>query len=474
MLARELIMRQKNYNETASKYDAMISGLKLVSNNGVYVDDKIITTHNDTLDNDNHYCEVNFLKHVDDNHLLKKLSVEIAEATDLPVHTVFVAGLGVFSSFTSRAFKIDYQFGGDLPCGLYVILEQPPGTAKSRALKIFQKPFFDAAKESNYPSVLFTTNSTPEALEQTLLKSGGYFSAVSSEQGLFNTLLGACYSGDKANNNDLLLNGFDAGFISSERVTRDSYHGVAVGNAVMFSQQGGIENLLKQSNGTGLAERFLLIAEKHNLGSRDFNKNRCINNDLVKRYNALLKALAIRALSPIKEYDHLPSFSISDNGWKMINDYRISIECHLADGGRYSNNEIRGSAAKIDMQIMKIAANLQASDIIQDTIADKHVKSAISIAAAMIEANLKLCIDKGIIGVRAEYKAILSLFESRQEPRTERNIIQNKSCTQPFKDFTGNKSDLIRETLALMVNDGLLIESYTPGERLIKKYALAQ
>jgi hypothetical protein len=52
-------------------------------------------------------------------------------------------------------------------------------------------------------------------------------SAVSSEQGLFNTLLGSCYGNDKTSNNDLLLNGFDGGAMSSLRVTRSGYIGAA-------------------------------------------------------------------------------------------------------------------------------------------------------------------------------------------------------------------------------------------------------
>jgi phage/plasmid primase-like uncharacterized protein len=464
-------------------------------------------THNDILDNDHHHCTVDFLQFVDDRHTLKKLSLSIAKATHLPVHTVFLMGLGVFASVACRRWCVEYKHGGSLPIGLYVVAEQPSGAAKSRCLTIFQKPFYTAEKETKktvkarlnelqktdkaeltneemieidrlqsvIKSVLFTTNSTPEALEQSLTHSAGYFSAVSSEQGLFNTMLGGCYSDGKSSNNDLLLNGFDGGYMSSKRVGRESYAGAIVGGAVMFAQIGGIETLLNASNGTGLAERFLLIAEKHNLGNRDHTQTAIINHDLVEQYNAIGDSFARSILEDPAELDNLSMLDICPDGWQLIAKYRNAIEPHLADGGRYSHIALRGTAAKIDMQIMKLAANLHLLDNYQgetSTIALRHVKSAIDIANAMIEANLKLCRDKGIVGVKAEYMAILSLFESNQQPRTERNIIKIKVRTSPFKDFTGNKSRLIKETLSNMVNENILKESFTVD--MIKMYSLAQ
>ena len=148
----------------------------------------------------------------------------------------------------------------------------------------------------------------------------------------------------------------------------------------------------------------------------------------------------------------------------MINEYRNKIEPYLADGGRYSHVSLRGAASKIDMQIMKIAANLHIADSsFEPSIPDKHVISAIAIAGELIEANLKLCQDKGIMGVKAEFTSILALFENDQRPRNERSITQGKLKTKPFKEFTGNKSQLIIDTLAEMVGQKLLKRSVDPS-----------
>ncbi len=104
------------------------------------------TTHNAVLDSEQHHCAADFLKHVDDDHLLKKLALSISKATYLPAHTTFLAGLGVFSSIASRKYLVAYPDGTGLPIGLYVVAEQPSGTAKSRCLKTFQHPFFSTEK----------------------------------------------------------------------------------------------------------------------------------------------------------------------------------------------------------------------------------------------------------------------------------------------------------------------------------------
>jgi Protein of unknown function (DUF3987) len=267
--------------------------------------------------------------------------------------------------------------------------------------------------------------------------------------------------------------------MGSMRISREGYTGLAVGSVVMFAQSGGIETLLQASNGTGLAERFLLIAEQHNLGSRDFNQTASISHDITDQYAAACEVWAEWVLKDGRKYDELETLELCYDGWQAISQYRADIEPNLADGGRYSHVAIRGSAAKVDMQIMKIAANLHLLDSpTSSTIALKHVKAAIAIANAMLETALSLCKDKEIIGSKAEYNAILSLFENGTKPRTEREIINAKSQTRPFKEFTGNKSDLIRSTLVDMVKNGVLQEVYLTNAKFngkpIKAYTLAQ
>jgi hypothetical protein len=511
----------KDYANHRAMLETLKLSLSLAENGQLSADDLIESlqafkstakpaTHNHVLDTSTHYCNVDFLNFVDDRHLLKQYALTISKATFLPVHTVFLVGLGVFSSIACRRWCVEYPDGDTLPLGLYLVAEQPSGTAKSRTIRAFQRPFYEAEhavktrvkeklqqlladkenKDNNAAeierlhkvlrSVLFATNATPEALELSLFNTQGYFSAVSAEQGLFNTILGGCYS-DKASNNDLLLNGFVAEYMGSMRVSREGFTGIVTGGVTMFAQTGGIETLLKASNGTGLAERFLMIAEQHNLGRRDFKTKRFINRDIAQQYNDLCRHFADYVIEESLKYADLSRLDICREGWNAIEDFKHHTDYHLADGGRYSHIAIRGAAAKMDIQVMKIAANLHLLDDYQrktTTIELKHVHTAIEIVNVMIEARLNLCRDKSIIGQKAEYQAILSLFETSTKPRTEREIINAKSQTNPFKDYTGNKSELVRSVLNDMVSNGVLqivqIKNDKINGKPIKAYALAQ
>jgi DNA-binding HxlR family transcriptional regulator len=261
------------------------------------------------------------------------------------------------------------------------------------------------------------------------------------------------------------------------RVTRSGYIGAVAGGAVMFAQQGGIETILKSSNGTGLAERFLFLAEKHNLGKRDFSQNHSIDYELIKAYNAVCEQLMTSVIESPRELEDLSVLVICPKSWQLIAQFRAKIEPFLADGGRYAHISLRGAASKIDMQIMKLATLLHLLDNFERnsmTIAVKHVEAAIAIAHAMMEANLKICTDKGIVGVKAEFTAILKMFEGKTKPLTEREIIMSRKNITPFKDFTGNKSELIKSTLAEMVAQGLLSRLYDPSTPSKVLYSMAQ
>ena len=63
------------------------------------------------MDTEPHDCSIDFLKLVDDNHLLKQLALSIASVTYLPAQTVFLIGLGVFASIACRLWSVKNQQG---------------------------------------------------------------------------------------------------------------------------------------------------------------------------------------------------------------------------------------------------------------------------------------------------------------------------------------------------------------------------
>jgi len=336
------------------------------------------------------------------------------------------------------------------------------------------------AKSDALTPSLGLTNSTPEGLEMTLSKTNGYFSAVASEQGLFNSLFGASYlTKGQTSNNDTVLNGFDGGHVSCSRASREGYVGQVVGGIVSFAQNGSIETLLNAADGTGLSERFLMVAEPHFLGTRTHSQTDKVDASLLDKYQKCCEEI-FPALELASNLDELVNIHLTDKGYTLINQYRNKIEPHLADGGKYSFAALRGAASKANMQIMKISAILQllgdaptkpeSHPTNRIVVSDRHVESAIGIVNGLLEASCTLCDTKGIIGDRAEFNSILSLFKNKIS-QNERYIITSKVKTKPFSHYTGNKSSKVQAALDLMVTQKILSREIVDN---IIMYGMAQ
>jgi hypothetical protein len=447
------------------------------------------SSYNQILDNETPYSTVDLLKHIDNNHLIKRLSKTLAAGIQLPESTAFLTGITIFSSVATRGYCVAYEYGGSIPIGLYSAAEQPPAAAKTWLQTEFQNPF-DAVDDEkrklhreelkqlnsidkddlsddqkarlielkqNPVPLLFITNTTPEGLEMSLHKTGGFFSLVSSEQTLFDSLFGL-YQGDanKQNNNEVVLNGFDGGKSGTLRVGREAYSGRAAGGIALFAQNGSIEKLLNASNGTGLSERFLMLSEPHLLGKRKHVEAPYIDRTVTTEYNELATDIARVVLRQDREISFL---SISKNGHLEIKKYRDAIEQHLADGGAYAvHQSLRGAAGKSNMQIMKVAANLHLLDggAYEPEIDDRHVMSAIHIVNDLLIAALGLCHDKGLVGAKAEFTAILTYLSKKPIGAKMRDITNSLRATNPFKDVTGNKREAIRLAVEDMYRQNLL------------------
>ena len=465
---------QNNKRERDNREKAM-NGFDDVTNNDEELAELVEPTPSMAKDDAK---RIDLLRHIDDGHIIKRLVKSVCAATELPESTVLLNALGVFSSVATRQWKVNYQHYDSVPIGLYVVTEQPSGTSKSRSLGAFQSPFFKERKRLMEEALkkieslgleekeekdkikwiesktLFVTNTTPEALEQSLNGTGGYFSAVASEQGLINTLLGLSYGDGKAPNNDLVLNGFDGGYMNSIRVSRNGHNGNVAGGVTLFAQSGSIETLLKQSNGTGLAERFLMLAEKHNLGKRTFLNKAPIDRAAIDIYEQYCGDVISGFFHVHEPY----ALNLCDFSWRDINEFREEIEPFVADGQKYSHGSLRGAVNKVDIQIMKIASCLQlltpnnkADFTGQLTIDRCHVKSAIEIVRDLTQEHLAMLSDKGLIGQRAEFEVIIRLFE-RSPTRSLEQIRTSKTIREqePFKS-SSNISEMIRNTLAELV-----------------------
>ena len=425
---------------------------------------------------------LNLLKHLPEGHF-KQYVGDVALMCSIHPSTSLLIALGIVSSVTSRVYAVQYQNGDTLPTGEYVIAGGLPGDAKSRLLKTFQHPIFDAHKETvkayraekkafeedpenegkkfkkPYPIKIFITDTTTEALEPVLEESSGYFSLASAEQAVVNTLVGASYGGEgRKNNNDLPLKGFNAEYHASSRTTRTGYTGTVVGAITCFAQPAAIATILDRSEGSGVAERFLLVEEPTQQGTRDHTRQYYPQEYSQNVYNRIVKDIASLALEQPQDFDDLQAWRISKADWHKIYTYRNEIEPHLADGGKFSTATMRGVAAKVDMHIMKVGALLACLyEHPVGEIPSQFIDAAIGIMKDMLDNTLSLLFKIGVVGFSAEEDCLIEYLGSHRGA-TRRQVVQAKTKVKPFSEAQ-KPGDAIRQTIDRLIQKGVFAES---------------
>lgn len=493
-------------NTTAKKRDVaeLIGKLQLGLSEGwtvVRLQEEIVRASNILTPSAIHQAtpkNLDLMKHLPDNFWFKQYVIEVAEIAQFPVNTTLLAALSAFSAATLRRYVIEYETGGKLATGMYLMGAQPPATGKSRVLNCFidaaMKLARDAEKKyreeleasedrkAKKPTLKIFSDVTPESLDGFLNDSNGFFSLVSSEQALANTLLGASYSTGK-NNNDLMLKGVNAEHHASGRVKRDGFYGLVIGGITLLTQPRVIDTLLTQSDGTGAAERFLLINEADLLGKRnydDYDENASNSEALGQRdYDLLIKKI-------LKGYEfHQPDFKtlkrlrLTTKGYNTLIDFKRRIEPDLAKNGLYGSDVMRGMAGKADQQALKIAAQLHLLDTREEEgniIKDCWIEAAINIVNDLLGHALSLLERNGYIGTTAQEDMIIEYLASKGGKATRREIQQGKKSAKVFKEGAGNPCDLINETISGLLKNKILIEEFSKGSngRTITRLVLAQ
>lgn len=404
---------------------------------------------------------------------------DVAAMCFLQPSTSLLVALGVISAAAGRVFAVQYPNGERLPVTEYIICGAVPGSGKSRMLKNYQHPIFNTYKqiirefkarekqakeagdpfEEKAPTNIFLSDSTMEGLEPMLSKTEGYFALASAEQGVINTLIGASYGSEgRKNNNDLALKGFNGEYHASSRTTRNGYTGEVVGSIACFAQEGAIDTILKKSDGTGMAERFLMLNEPTLLGTRDHTKRYYPQEYSQNVYNRLVSDLARAAFINPTPFEELPAYRLSSQDWHAIDLFRNEIEPYLADGKKYSSATMRGIASKVDMHIMKLSALLTCLyDHPIGLIPSEYVKAAISIMRDMLDYSLNLLFKLGLVGFDAEEGCIIA-YLGEKKSATRRQIQQAKYRVAPFSESL-SPSEAIGNAIDRLIQKGVVSES---------------
>lgn len=409
---------------------------------------------------------------------------DVAQMCNIHPSTSLLISFGIVSSVACRLFGVAYQNDDVLPVGEYIICGGLPGDAKSRLLKSFQRPVFEAQTEADKahkqrqkehedsvaeskfneprPPRIFITDSTVEALESLLVESDGYFALASAEQAVVNTLIGATYGGEgKKNNNDLPLKGFNAEYHAGARVGKEraTYNGKVVGSITCFAQPAAIETILEKSAGSGMAERFLMALEPTQQGTRDHTRQYYPNEYSQNVYNRILKEMAAQALTLQQKFDDLQAYRISKADWNKIYLFRNEIEPQLAEGGKYGTATMRGMASKVDMHIMKIGALLaRLYDHPVGEIPSMFIDAAIGVVRDMLEYTYHLLIELNLTGTNALEDSVIA-YLSEKRTATRRQFQQAKAKTKPWAELPkAAAGQAMRDTIDGLIDKGIVGE----------------
>lgn len=429
------------------------------------------------------------------NHVIHKMASYLSEEFPLPISTLILVGLGVVSGMTARKWNCAYQKRGTKPICLYVIAEQKSGKGKTAALNIFQEPLRntinnhieklksiiltkeeslnahfvkeadDLSKEykakfklktkelekdldllknklRNTYALLPKTLVTPEALEESLNNTNGFFLVAADEQTLIDSLI----SGKRKKSNGVLLCGRNGEDFYSELNNRKGYNGKITGSFICFSQYGCIEKVIRASNETGLCERFLMISEPE-LPERFYQGALLSTNDnsqeLFYEYASKFEFLKNVIEKPLN-YDELITLKISNNGWHEIKLFENELKINKTSG-YLPHDMLSIMASKADTQIMSIASNLYLLDLNKTTqpfsngenyIPDNYVRIAINFFRKLIFGFRNYCEAKGIIGNKEQIASIMNcFFDKRRNVYISLTLEQIKHKCEQLKSF---------------------------------------
>lgn len=451
------------------------------------------------LDNSIPKNYLNLSSHLyDKDSLVFQLPAYLSHKTDIPISTMILLTLSVWSGMTSKCYQCAYKDGRVVSIGIYAVLEQNSGAGKSPALEMLLEPLsnmikpkiseikvsiqiyediLDELNESlagcttkkdkadnkqliteaknfikkinknlnRLQNMMPITNATPEALEAMLIATMGFFFAASAENGLFNSVLGLRY-GSKYNNNDLLLNSREGGYVNSSRVGRKGYSGHVTGVITSFAQDGGISNLLSASGNTGLGERFLMASEPTSIGFRDRISEKINGDHILKKYASKCGFFQkyIDDENALNR-DSLITLKLTDNGWRHIANFEQDLEDKMRHGGELSHPILQRVVGKTKMQVMGIATNLYllhtdnppVSELDDPFVPNEFVVMAISIFNELIVGVRSYCERKGLISDVAQLSTVYHAFIGKGDnvSYTDHELKKRLQQVKPFKDI---------------------------------------
>lgn len=428
-----------------------------------------------------------------DQNIISRMSRAVARCVQFPEATTMLHACGVISTAMIRHFFY-VRFGSKKPIGLYTAAAQPAGSGKSPtndylvgpiAAKIMNindqnKPMMMAAakdlarlkdeftknkielKDRELADRILTkehelaeaspyeygyTDATPEALEEIAARQHGRFSIVTDEAEGVSVLVGANYNKPGAMPNlGLMLKGWDGGQQKSARIGRPGYSGRLYGAVAVLAQQSTVAAILRtgrSENGSrGACERFWLLDEKNILDKKDHDNFYPVPDDIAKEYAALAEAIVTQKFDV--------EFTFSKQSEDYLRSVIKSLHPHICDGGKWSDELMRGTISKADTQICKMASVLHAGKEYapggtrSKEIQLPEVMHATYMYMQMIKSFGAAAEDQNIGGempyLRAASQRMREFIRDLKQPKSQITFVEFCESIKNRKPFFGGKA----------------------------------
>jgi len=417
--------------------------------------------------------------------VIGKLAKRAAFCLEFPEMSAFMSILGSASASVCTNYSVRYQGSTDaIATGLYVVVEQPPATQKSRLLNVALRPYEDAMRAHNEyvtqynakiddedPQMLYafgnTTDTTAAALERALASGAdGRFCIASAEQSAFMSLFP---SGNNFHStNELALKGYAGENVSGLRTDRKTFSGVAYGTIVLVAQPGSCARIFSASNGSGLAERFMYVSEPSMLGVRTLHGEPLSDSDLLPIRRAVERCvqkyserMAFNVDGRQKSLDDTVQLRATSTGYLSILEHRRAMEARMGDLLASGDMVAVSWLGKFETHVLKVASvmhvieSLADGTEVPDIIGDGMIEGAMQLVDVMATHLTTMLHDAGESGEKTEESAIIEVLS--EKALTVREAAQKLRFRAPYRAIGKDAYKRAVGRLRAMCDEGLIL-----------------
>lgn len=429
------------------------------------------------------------------NTIIGRMSAVLSETMEFPQASVFIALLAGASSCVSTSYSTQYKPGTTVALGLYVVVEQPPATSKSQLMGFATNPYAMAIarhnkkifaknnenrerrvdpKDNMKPAFVLATDATTAAIDKNLVEcSEGRFVIASAEKSALTSLFPE--KGSFVSTNELILKGWPGEWVAGMRGSRAAYNGIVQGSILLVAQSNTARKILAESDGSGMAERFIFVAEPDYLGVRELlgaYPSRDDTAKFIKACDACIDIYSRRIFSfanqsadtrTVLEPENLVQLRPTAVGYMLILKERRAIEPRLGELKRSGDMVLLSWLGKFETHVLKFAGIMHVVEChgngceVPATIPESMILAAMELTHMLANHMEKLLHDAGESGFEAEETAVIEALTGITLEL--RPLVQKLRGRKPFKSMGNNAYKAAQSRVKAMMESGALLVS---------------